>query len=117
MTLTQVLEYTRLNGGITVDKNLNPYTGLGYGVALSKDTEFILSDKSFNVYVIDSVINLYNDKLSNGLYLGIWLANSNAYFDITEIIEDKARAIEKAKEREQLAIYSFENGQVIEIKG
>lgn len=50
---------------------------------------------------------------SHAPYVGVWLSNGMLYFDSVVIIDDKATALKFARNCQQQAIYSFEEGKDI----
>ena len=57
----------------------------------------------------------YKEFKGSGYGVGIWKDQNKIYFDLTEVIKDKDQALKNAKNRDQLAIFNFNNSQVIEI--
>jgi hypothetical protein len=105
------------NGGITISKDLQEYTGIGYAVAVSKETEIIISESQFIPDYITKVLAQYDAYLNNDrVYLGVWKDQGKVYFDISEVIDDKTQAIEIAKKRDQLAIFDFNTFDSIPVK-
>lgn len=108
------------NGGITIDRKGKEFKGLGYGVALSKDTEIIIDNDLFIPELIQVVMQKFDKFLVlPNTYLGVWVnpQNNKVYFDVTEIITDLEEAKKKGNNRKQLAIFDFSNMQAIEITG
>ena len=105
-------------GGITIDRKGKEFKGLGYGVAVSKETEIIIDNDLFIPELIQAVMAKFEDYLVKpNTYLGVWVnpENNKVYFDVTEIIEDFEEAKKKGNNRKQLAIFDFESMQAIDI--
>ena len=54
-------------------------------------------------------------RLGEHLFVGVWIDNGKAYFDISKNIESKSQAISFGKLNNQLAIYDIKNDNVIEL--
>lgn len=116
MSYFNILNKVKHNGGITIDKKGKEYKGLGYGVAVSKDTEIVIDQDLFIPELIQAVSKKFENYLVKpNTYLGIWLHENKVFFDVTEIITDFEEAKKKGNERKQLAVFDFKSLQVIDL--
>tara|TARA_R110002126_G_C10468275_1_gene500849 strand:+ start:738 stop:1169 length:432 start_codon:yes stop_codon:yes gene_type:complete len=88
----------------------------GFGVSLEEHEQVFVKDD----FEIKDIANFVLQKariinLIPNLELGGWVSGDKVYLDLTEVIKDKAEAITKAIKRNQLAIFDFENKEVIDI--
>lgn len=102
-TAKEIVQATHNNGGYSHD------TKHRYSVAYG-DNEFIISLKEFNEEVVINYLKVHGT-------IGTWhnKENNMVYLDTSKTIENKAEAIEFAKETNQLAIYDLVANEEIAI--
>lgn len=119
MNYSQVLNQVLRQGDMTLNpNNMKAYTGDGYGVAKNRRHEVKLSlsgdsgelQGHFNAILAD----IRFKAASMGCYIGLWIDSGILYFDVTEVIHSRDRAIKVGYMRKQLAIWDFKAMQAIE---
>ena len=114
--MKDIINTVTAQGGVTLSKDLTPYNGKGYAVALKKDAEIVVSDADFSS-VADTIISgLQHSIKDNNVYIGIWKDADKVYIDLSEILDNKEQAITKGKERDQIAVFDFNTFESIYIK-
>ena len=103
-------------GGATFNLNTGQLDfNKGFGVSLEEHEQVFLkdeySDEDLKKFLSKHIELLYDLDLE----LGGWIEGDKVYLDITEVVEDKNEAIEKGVNRNQLAIFDFENKEVIDL--
>jgi len=92
---------------------LNPNSG--YFVSLP-NREQQINRNDFNTSILADFINNNSDLLSNeNNFVGGWIENGIVYLDVSEQIADKRTALNLGVQRNQLAIYDANNGNVINL--
>jgi hypothetical protein len=92
---------------------LNPNSG--YFVSLP-NREQQINRNDFNTSILADFINNNSDLLSNeNNFVGGWIENGIVYLDVSEQIADKRTALNLGVQRNQLAIYDANNGNVISL--
>ena len=92
---------------------LNPNSG--FFVSLP-NREQQINRNDFNTSVLADFINNNSDLLSNeNNFVGGWIENDIVYLDVSEQIADKRTALNLGVQRNQLAIYDANNGNVISL--
>jgi len=109
--MRKLLVVLELEGGFTVNKGLEDYQGDGFGVSFpgfeSKIPLDLLNDDVFL-----SIIQSYQNE-QNGYHVTAWIEGTDVYFDITEIVEERAVAKERAIKRERGAYYDYSHVKTI----
>jgi hypothetical protein len=92
---------------------LNPNSG--FFVSLP-NRELQINRNAFNTSVLADFINNNIDLLSNeNNFVGGWIENGIIYLDVSEQIADKRTALNLGVQRNQLAIYDANSGNVINL--
>jgi hypothetical protein len=92
---------------------LNPNSG--FFVSLP-NREQQINREDFNTSILADFINNNSDLLSNeNNFVGGWIENDIVYLDVSEQIADKRTALNLGVQRNQLAIYDANNGNVISL--
>ena len=95
-----IMELTNMKGGCTINRQkMTPKRGYMVGI------------QGF-----DNIDDMLRQNLAENEYYGTWKDmedNGKVYFDISTNIIDKAKAIELAKKRHELAIFDIENCESI----
>jgi hypothetical protein len=116
MNVFNIISKVNQNGGITVDRSKQEYKGSGFGVAISKQTEIVVIEDLFLPEVVTKVFSLYDRQLrEENVYLGIWKEDGKVFFDLSEVIQNREDAVQAGRQRDQLAIFSFEDLEVIDL--
>jgi hypothetical protein len=122
MNIIQAISALFTNGGFSFNINngdLNP--SHGYMVAVSKDTERVISSAvRYKRSAIENEIKRFiqdnSQILANDNYVvGAWQNGKDLFLDVSELIEDIDEAISLAEQREQLAIYDNTNKETINL--
>lgn len=100
------------DGGFTCDSEAYPHNGTGYAVALSgwelKTKRDFLSREKFN-----ELFEVYADASRDRHFVGTWVEGNLVVFDLVEVVDSRETAIRLGKERNQKAIYDFEEQRTI----
>lgn len=96
------------NGGATLDTNYNDFNA---------STGFMVSlygyETKINVDNIEAIKKEMENKKTeaekNNAFIGLWVDNGLMYLDISKHIKDYNKALETARENEQLAVYDLKN--------
>lgn len=125
----EIISLVKLNGGLTLNKDLD-YADLSTGFMVSsKYYEFKIHLNDINVFKLlkelasklDTLDYVNSDKGRRKIlkrenrFLGLWLDNGILYIDVSYKIKDKLVALELARLNEQLAIFDNSTKQVINV--
>ena len=78
--------------------------------------ELQINREDFNTSILADFVNNNIDLLSNeNNFVGGWIENGIVYLDVSEQIADKRTALNLGVQRNQLAIYDANNGNVINL--
>lgn len=111
-----IKNYILKNGGITLDINTMENTNKKKGFSVSLEGYEVTSD---NITEVMQSIKDYKkiiEKLENkNLFVGVWYNEDNGlyYIDISEVINEKRKALQTAKQNKQLAIYDLKKQESI----
>lgn len=100
------------NGGATLDTNYNNFnSSIGFMVSLfGYETKLNIN----NIEGIKKEIeNKKTEAKKRNAYIGLWVDNGLMYLDISKHIIDYNKALETARENEQLAVYDLKNDKSI----
>jgi len=112
MKIEQLFKALYNNNGFTVNKKLEKVSNLDYIVSTPNfETQIPLKLLTFPVF--QSLIREYTELVEDDKYIGVWIDNDIAYFDVSVSIIQKDLAIELGKMWEQKAIYDYKNNQSI----
>lgn len=94
--------------GFTVDTEMNKITG-GYSVAYEETQD------SFGYEGLRKVVEFAE---KHGTCIGGWFdeVSGRYYFDATEVVKDKAEAIEIGRRNKQIAIFNLKTGKETRLK-
>src|SRR5688572_23343725 len=117
MNLQQLSEEIKKTGGISYSLTYGSLQGRkGYCVSPYKDREIQIPLGEFDWVDIQSFCSENAELLAeDNHFLGAWVDNDIVYLDVSVLMTRKADAIKKAKECNQLAIYSLTENKTIEI--
>lgn len=114
LTLPELYQLLNENKGLTLNADLTPYSGSGYAVSLpNKDTQIIEADCDLSVF--GHYLAIYSEFIKDNQKLGLWIDNGIIYFDISEIVPSVSEAINKGLNRNQIAVFDFDNAESIYI--
>ena len=101
------------NGGATLDYNYNNFkSDIGFMVSLKgQEVKIDKNDIQEIKKEIEKKREFIKDK--RGLFIGLWLDNDMMYIDVSVHIVNYLRALEVARNNEQLAIYDLKNSDSI----
>ena len=105
-TLLQIID----NGGATLSKNGLQVNFLR-GYQVSKKDGYQLKTKEFEK-ILRSV-NYLLSRVNGDEFVGIWIDSGVAYIDISEHINSKKTALRVGRERAQISIFDWQNGDCI----
>ena len=98
-------------GGFTLNLINGKAPTTGYVVAVSKDSEHVMDPERTDVNMeIDDYIMTWQPE-----WIGGWMYQGRAYIDAVEVFDGLDAAIDAARERDQLAIFDVETGEVIDL--
>jgi len=107
--ITEILEKTKKNGGVTYNLVTDSYKTKGFAVSIYKSREVLiynkLTEKNLVRFIAKNGELLYNDRFN---CLGTWVNKGITYLDITRVVKTKQLAISIAKRNKQIAIYDLE---------
>ena len=116
MALTKgIVERSKANGGSTTYISTGLAVTTGFALALSKKTETMVNN--LTPEVIEDFIKKYYERFlkQEGNFLGTWFNNGQWHIDVSETFYYKEKALELAKQRELIAIYDLNKGEIIYI--
>lgn len=105
-TLMQIID----NGGATLSKNGLQVNFLR-GYQVSKKDCYQLKISEFKK-ILRSV-NYLLAHIGGGEFVGVWVDAGVAYIDISEHIKSKKTALRVGRERKQISIFDWQNGNCI----
>lgn len=108
--VAEALAKGAINGGATIDVKGRPYNGPGYAVSNDR-WGLVVAEDAFSVDLVRSWVRKV--RLLPDEYLGVWRENGRIYLDVSVIVDDIELAKTMARYYNQLAIYSFDDGQTI----
>lgn len=105
--IKKIYESTMNTGGASY--HLNGSTPKSGFMVSQVGAEKIISLKDFTEEIIENFVNENIKKLSNNedLCVGTWESEGQVYFDISENIQDKNKAISEGLKNNQLAIFDL----------
>ena len=114
--LYSVVEDTLKDGGLTI----KPFTGekpsSGYMVAL-EGYELKVPVSEFFTGLVADYIGSHASKLMHNpaLCVGTWVHEGSVYLDLSENVADLGTALQRGKERNQLAIFNLETFEEVTV--
>lgn len=110
--------------GLTVSPVSGEAPKTGYVVSLLNHSQIVSAEQFFAEKSGRKLIKEYlhvnaRSFLQSGIYLGIWhdLDSNLVFLDLSEVFQDREKAIAAAKERDQIAIYDLSTGTTIPTEG
>ena len=106
-----VVSTTLERGGATISATTGNTATTGWAVAL-EGCEHRMALDSFTAYAVRVYISRHRAELATtGNYLGTWVDGSDVVLDISEVVQDTARAIALGRARKQDAIFNLGTGE------
>ena len=120
MNTSQLLNQVLTTGGATIKPNLSLFTGKGYAVAVSKVFERVIpldgDARNLQALFNGHLTELRFAAASRGAYIGAWVFEGKLYLDLSEVVQNKAKAVDLGLKRGQLGIFDFENQVTIDLR-
>lgn len=122
-TANAVLAATIAHGGCTFRTHGGDGNGTGpvyNGVACANPQhaqhEKIVPLDQFSAQVVAAYITTHAEILrENGVHLGTWVNGGNVYLDLTTVYTTRAKALQAARQTQQLAVFDIGTGEEITV--